>query len=290
MTYLDRPRRPRGRRGRTTASAPACTTRWPAGGRWLAPTAPPPRPSGCSTPAGSATATATTPSPTARGTGPAAWSRATSRRSTPTTSRSAASARWAPVPTALPLSGRVDRIDRRACADGSGDELVIVDYKTGRRAAVARRCALLDGTGGLRRCGGSYAADPLAPGRAAPPAHRRGARPRAHARVARPATWTGPPRSPSTPRPPTRPGAVGCPGSRPVLRLPIRRSTRCSRRGRPPCAAGATSPGTARSGARRRLRSSRGLPSTISEPGVLPWRSLSAFVPHFTPMRYASHQ
>ena len=33
----------------------------------------------------------------------------------------------------LALSGRVDRIDRRPAADGSGDELVIVDYKTGRR-------------------------------------------------------------------------------------------------------------------------------------------------------------
>jgi RecB family exonuclease len=32
----------------------------------------------------------------------------------------------------LALSGRVDRIDRRVAADG-GDELVIVDYKTGRR-------------------------------------------------------------------------------------------------------------------------------------------------------------
>jgi RecB family exonuclease len=33
----------------------------------------------------------------------------------------------------LAVSGRVDRIDRRPAADGTGDELVIVDYKTGRR-------------------------------------------------------------------------------------------------------------------------------------------------------------
>ncbi|BEP12053.1 PD-(D/E)XK nuclease family protein [Acidothermaceae bacterium B102] len=37
----------------------------------------------------------------------------------------------------LAVSGRVDRIDRRASADGSGDELVIVDYKTGRRPMSA---------------------------------------------------------------------------------------------------------------------------------------------------------
>ena len=36
----------------------------------------------------------------------------------------------------LALSGRVDRIDRRASDDG-GDELVIVDYKTGRRLLSA---------------------------------------------------------------------------------------------------------------------------------------------------------
>jgi RecB family exonuclease len=37
----------------------------------------------------------------------------------------------------LAVSGRVDRIDRRPSADGSGDELVIVDYKTGRRLLTA---------------------------------------------------------------------------------------------------------------------------------------------------------
>jgi RecB family exonuclease len=37
----------------------------------------------------------------------------------------------------LAVSGRVDRIDRRPSTDGSGDELVIVDYKTGRRPLSA---------------------------------------------------------------------------------------------------------------------------------------------------------
>lgn len=38
----------------------------------------------------------------------------------------------APVGT-LALSGRIDRIDERPAEDGSGTEIVIVDYKTGRR-------------------------------------------------------------------------------------------------------------------------------------------------------------
>ena len=137
MTYLDRPTPPKGppwAHNSFGASVHNALARW-----WsLAARRSHARlgRSGCSTPAGSATATATTRSPTARCAAPGRWSRATSRRSTRTTSRWAANAPSAPVPRASPCPAG-STASTGGPADGSGDELVIVDYKTGRRPLSA---------------------------------------------------------------------------------------------------------------------------------------------------------
>ena len=78
----------------------------------------------------------------------------------------------------LALSGRVDRIDLR------GDELVIVDYKTGRVGLHRRRGPGLTGARGLRPRRAAHPAAALHPRRAAPPAQRHGGLLRAHRAVA----------------------------------------------------------------------------------------------------------
>ena len=83
------------------------------------------------------------------------------------------------------LSGRVDRLDRR------GRELVVVDYKTGRRPRLDGRRPRLAHARGLRGRGRAVAADPLPPGRAAPPAVRQRGGVGAQRRLARPAAAPG---------------------------------------------------------------------------------------------------
>ena len=125
--------RPRARRGRTTASAPACTTHWPAGGGCGARSAPCRPRVTCWTAAGSRRVTPAPRSRRSTGPWPGTWSSATWPPSTRRPSRWGSSAPSAPPPRRSCVSGRVDRLDARRGPAGD-TELAVVDYKTGRRA------------------------------------------------------------------------------------------------------------------------------------------------------------
>ena len=90
--------------------------------------------------------------------------------STRPTSRSASSAPSPPAPSASRCRGRVDRIDERE------GELVVVDYKTGRRGSDRRRRPRVAGARAVRPRRAPHPAPCVPTRRAAPPAHRHGRR------------------------------------------------------------------------------------------------------------------
>ncbi len=100
------------------------------------------------------------------------------RRSTRPTSRSGNERTVGATTERLALSGRVDRIDQR------GDELVIVDYKTGRSVCTDDEARGSPALAAYVLGVAAHPAPAVQPGRAAPPAQRHGRLLRAHRAVA----------------------------------------------------------------------------------------------------------
>ena len=185
--HLRRPADParRGRRGRTTRSAPACTPPCGTGTRCRADRAPP---RGAAHAAqgrpGSARATATTSRSGHAFRRALGWLESLrGRRSTRPTSRSASSGWWRPRPRCWRFNGRVDRIDPTGAGGRAGHRRLQDRPRRARR----RRRARLAGAGAVRVRGRAGVPPAVPPGRAAPPADRHGRRARAHRR----SRWPG---------------------------------------------------------------------------------------------------
>ena len=109
----------------------------------------------------------------------------------PAASRSAWSGRWPPRTEQIARVRPHRPAGRPAGGDGP-DELVVVDYKTGRHLLTVDDARSSLAAGPVRAGRAAGAAPAVPPGRAAPPAHRPGAGLGAHPRSRSPGSWGGP--------------------------------------------------------------------------------------------------